>query len=238
MKKMMMTLTLMLTIAATGHAMSYEEASNEALFLTDKMAYELDMTAEQYDAAYRINLEYLLGVTSYDVYGSYWDRRNRDLSYILLDWQWSAFRAASYFYRPIVWRHGSWYHHIYTRYPHRDRYLFHRPAPRLHAHHPVHHPTGHHGGSVHHGGSIHHGGSHHFGDSHHGNSGHHSGNSHGSFGGSQRGGNSHGSFGGSHRGGNIGHGTTGGGRSGSSHGGRSSSNGSRSGGGRSFGGRM
>jgi hypothetical protein len=91
----------MLTIAATGKAMSYEQARNEALFLTDKMAYELNLTDEQYEAAYEINLDYLMGVTSYDdVYGTYWERRNLDLSYILFQWQWDMFRAASYFYRP------------------------------------------------------------------------------------------------------------------------------------------
>ena len=45
MKKMMIALVAMLSIAATGKAMSYEQARNEALFLTDKMAYlraELD----------------------------------------------------------------------------------------------------------------------------------------------------------------------------------------------------
>ena len=46
MKKMMIALVAMLTIAATGKAMSYEQARNEALFLTDKMAYELNLTEQ------------------------------------------------------------------------------------------------------------------------------------------------------------------------------------------------
>ena len=60
MKKIMIAL-MMLAIAATGKAMSYEQARNEALFLTDKMAYELNLTDEQYEAAYEINLDYLMG---------------------------------------------------------------------------------------------------------------------------------------------------------------------------------
>jgi len=129
MKKMMMTLVTMLTIAATGKAMSYEQARNEALFLTDKMAYELNLTDEQYEAAYEINLDYLMGVTSYDdVYGNYWERRNLDMSYILLDWQWRTFCAASYFYRPLYWRDGYWHFGIYARYPHRDYFYFGRPV--------------------------------------------------------------------------------------------------------------
>ena len=129
MKKIMMTLVAMLTIAATGKAMSYEQARNEALFLTDKMAYELNLTDEQYEAAYEINLDYLMGVTSYDdVYSTYWERRNLDMSYILLDWQWQAFINATYFYRPLYWEGGYWHFGIYARYPHRDYFFFGRPV--------------------------------------------------------------------------------------------------------------
>ena len=129
MKKMMIALTMMLLTAATGKAMSYEQARNEALFLTDKMAYELNLTDAQYEAAYEINLDYLMGVTSRDdVYGVYWERRNLDLSYILLDWQWEAFRAAAYFFRPLYWLDGFWHFAIYGRYPHRDYFFFGRPA--------------------------------------------------------------------------------------------------------------
>jgi hypothetical protein len=93
------------------------------------MAYELNLTDEQYEAAYEINLDYLMGVTSYDdVYGDYWERRNRDLSYVLLDAQWQAYIAASYFYRPLYWSAGYWHFGIYARYPHRDYFYFGRPA--------------------------------------------------------------------------------------------------------------
>ncbi|MBQ3699669.1 MAG: hypothetical protein II886_07150 [Prevotella sp.] len=129
MKKMMIALVAMLFVATTGKAMSYEQARNEALFLTDKMAYELNLTDEQYEAAYEINLDYLMGVTSYDdVYATYWERRNLDMSYILLDWQWEAFCAASYFYRPLYWDGGYWHFGIYARYPHRDYFYFGRPV--------------------------------------------------------------------------------------------------------------
>ena len=124
----MFTLIALLTMSAAANAMSYEQARNEALFLTDKMAYELNLTDEQYEAAYEINLDYLMGVTSYDdVYGIYWERRNLDLSYILYSWQWEAFRAASYFYRPLYWSNGFWHFGIYARYPHRDYFYFGRP---------------------------------------------------------------------------------------------------------------
>ena len=118
----------MLTMTVQMNAMSFEQARNEALFLTDKMAYELNLTDEQYEAAYEINLDYLMGVTGRaDVFGPYWERRNLDLSYILLDWQWEAFLAATYFYRPLYWDAGYWHFAIYARYPHRDYFYFGRP---------------------------------------------------------------------------------------------------------------
>ena len=128
MKKIFFALVMMLTTAVSASAMSYEQARNEALFLTDKMAYELNLTDAQYEAAYEINLDYLMGVTSVDdVFGVYWERRNLDLSYILYSWQWDAFMAASYFYRPLYWEAGYWHFGIYARYPHRDYFFFGRP---------------------------------------------------------------------------------------------------------------
>ena len=128
MKKMFFALMTMLTVSISVNAMSYEQARNEALFLTDKMAYELNLTDEQYEAAYEINLDYLMGVTGRnDVFGTYWERRNLDLSYIMLEWQWNAFVAASYFYRPLYWEAGYWHFGIYRRYPHRDYFYFGRP---------------------------------------------------------------------------------------------------------------
>ena len=128
MKKMFFALMVMLTSTLSASAMSYEQARNEALFLTDKMAYELNLTDEQYEAAYEINLDYLMGVAGRDdVIGTYWERRNLDLSYILYDWQWNAYIAASYFYRPLYWEAGYWHFGIYRVYPHRDYFYFGRP---------------------------------------------------------------------------------------------------------------
>ena len=110
------------------NAMGYEQARQQALFLTDKMAYELNLTEEQYEAAYEINLDYLLSVNNADdLYGVYWTNRNLDLSYVLFDWQYSLFCAASYFYRPLYWDSWGWHFGIYARYPHRDYLYFGRP---------------------------------------------------------------------------------------------------------------
>ena len=102
----------------TVSAMSYEQARQQALFLTDKMAYELNLTEDQYEAAYEVNLDYLMSVDTYDdLYGAYWRQRNMDLSYILLDWQYRTYINATYFYRPLYWNAGYWHFGIFGR-PH------------------------------------------------------------------------------------------------------------------------
>ena len=129
MKKFIIALVAMFTITfTTASAMSYEQARQQALFLTDKMAYELNLTDDQYEAAYEVNLDYLMGINTYDdLYGVYWRQRNLDLSYILLDWQYRAFCDATYFYRPLYWDGGYWHFGIYARYPRRDYFFFGRP---------------------------------------------------------------------------------------------------------------
>lgn len=125
MKRFILALATLLTVTVSASAMSYEQARDQALFLTDKMAYELNLTDEQYEAAYEINLDYLMRIDGYDdLYGAYWRQRNMDLSYILLDWQYRAYCDASYFYRPLYFDGGYWHFSIYARYPHRDYFFF------------------------------------------------------------------------------------------------------------------
>ena len=129
MKRMIIALVAMFMMAfTTASAMSYEQARLQALFLTDKMAYELNLTEDQYEAAYEVNLDYLMSVDTYDdLYGAYWRQRNMDLSYILLDWQYRTYINATYFYRPLYWNAGYWHFGIYARYPRRDYFYFGRP---------------------------------------------------------------------------------------------------------------
>ena len=111
MKRMIIALVAMFMMTfTTASAMSYEQARQQALFLTDKMAYELNLTEDQYEAAYEVNLDYLMSVDTYDdLYGAYWRQRNMDLSYILLDWQYRTYINATYFYRPLYWNAGYWH---------------------------------------------------------------------------------------------------------------------------------
>ncbi|MBQ0049133.1 MAG: hypothetical protein KBT12_02685, partial [Bacteroidales bacterium] len=123
MKRYILSLLVVLAFALGAKAMGYEQARREALYLTDKMAYELNLNDQQYEYAYEINLDYLMGLTTADdIYGSYLSYRNADLRHILYDWQWTLFTAADYFFRPVYWRSGGWYFPIYGYY--RTDYYF------------------------------------------------------------------------------------------------------------------
>ena len=118
---MMMVMTISarsaMPLGSSKNAMSYNAAKNEALFLSDKMAYELNLTAAQYEAVYEINLDYLMSLNGHaDVFGIWWDRRNADLRYVLNSWQFDKYVALSHFYRPVAWKAGSWTFAVYSHY--------------------------------------------------------------------------------------------------------------------------
>ena len=128
MKKFIFSMVVMMAAWMGANAMSFERAQAEALYLTDKMAYELNLNEQQYNDAYEINLDYFLRVDSpSDVYGSYYSYRLSDLRCILYDWQYSLLSAADYFLRPVVWRAGGWYFPVYSYY-NRGYFYYSRPV--------------------------------------------------------------------------------------------------------------
>ena len=139
---MIMAMMMVMTITASA-GMNFTTAKNEALFLSDKMAYELNLTDAQYDAVYEINLDYLMSVNGHaDVFGTWWNRRNADLRFVLTAWQYDRYVALNYFYRPISWHKGAWTFHVYSHY---DRAKFFRHHPTVfvsykggHNHKPAH----------------------------------------------------------------------------------------------------
>ena len=132
MKKLFSALFMSLFAVVTLHAMDYEQAREQALFLTDKMAYELNLNDQQYEDCYEINLDYLLSVqTADDVYGNYLIYRNADLRHILFDWQYSIFATTDYFFHPLLWYRGAWSFPIYRYYTY-GHFFYHRPAVYLH----------------------------------------------------------------------------------------------------------
>ena len=128
MKKIMM-MAMMMAMAISAKAMSYKEAKYEALFLSDKMAYELNLSNAQYDDVYEINLDYLMSVNGYsDAYGKYWNRRNNDLKYVLSAYQYEKYMKLNYFYRPISWEKGAWTFIVYSHY--KDKNHFYKSNPK------------------------------------------------------------------------------------------------------------
>ena len=127
--KRLMTLAMMMVMTVSANAMSYNAAKNEALLLSDKMAYELNLTDAQYDAVYEINLDYMMSVNGRnDVFGTWWNRRNMDLQYVLTAWQYNKYVALDYFYRPMTWNAGGWTFNIYAHYTNRSHFYKARPT--------------------------------------------------------------------------------------------------------------
>ncbi len=59
MKKIMLTMAMLMTIAISATAMTYREARNYARVMTDRMAVELRLTNRQYREVYDINYLYV-----------------------------------------------------------------------------------------------------------------------------------------------------------------------------------
>ena len=115
--KKMMILAMMMVMTISANAMSYNAAKHEALFLSDKMAYELNLTAAQYEDVYEINLDYLMSLNGHgDVFGVWWERRNAELRYVLTPRQYDKYVALERFYRPVAWKAGGWRFAVYAHY--------------------------------------------------------------------------------------------------------------------------
>ena len=132
MKRYILTMVIALATVASASAMSYQRAREEALYLTDKMAYELNLNDQQYNDAYEINLDYFLSMeTESDLYAEYLNYRLTDFRHILLNWQFDLLLGADYFVRPIIWSHGCWVFPIYRHY---HRHVFYYDCPRVYHH--------------------------------------------------------------------------------------------------------
>ena len=116
-----------LTLGAAANAMSYKSARDQAFFLTDKMAYELGLSDDQYNAVFEINMDYIMCLDTYDdIFGTFWTRRNNELRYVLTSVQYNMYISMEYFYRPVSWENKKFVFSIYSRYA-KDRYY--RAAP-------------------------------------------------------------------------------------------------------------
>ena len=120
-------------------AMSNSRVRKETRFLTDKMAYELNLNTAQYNDVYEINFDFIYSIRylmddvirgyewALDDYYNYLDVRNDDLRWVLSDAQYRRFLQADYFYRPIYASGGGWNFRVYITYTNRNYFYFPKP---------------------------------------------------------------------------------------------------------------
>lgn len=111
-----------------------------ARFLTDRMAFELDLNQTQYNDLFEINFDFFHGVDPYidamargetyalEAYYRFLDERNDDLRWILSSSVYTRFMGLEYFFRPIYALNNVCYIGIYKIYPNRSFFYFSRPV--------------------------------------------------------------------------------------------------------------
>jgi hypothetical protein len=120
--------------------MSTNSIRREASFLTDKMAYELNLNNDQIDATYEINYDFYQSVRyllddvvmeySYAVnaYNEKINNRNDDLSYVFNSFQYDSYLSRDYFVNPIrVSLRSGWSFGIYLNYSNPQLYYYGNP---------------------------------------------------------------------------------------------------------------
>ena len=134
----MMILMLCMSIPAMG-AMSMSKVRENARFLTDRMAYELNLTPMQYDDVYEVNYDFIDNIRyimddvvrgydhAVDRYYQFLDYRNDDLRWILSASQYRRFMGVDYFYRPVYTTASNWLFRIYKVYHDVKHFYFDKP---------------------------------------------------------------------------------------------------------------
>ncbi|MCR5395528.1 MAG: hypothetical protein K6E86_09045 [Bacteroidales bacterium] len=139
MKKLMLTAVLAILSMTQMFALSTSSVRNHARFISDRMAYELDLSPAQYDDIYEINFDFIYQVNrimddvvygyrdAIDRYYDYLDDRNDDIRYVLTSRQYRRFLDCEYFYRPLYSTGRNWSFRIYTIYSNRSFFYFDAP---------------------------------------------------------------------------------------------------------------
>ena len=140
MKKRVLIFFLAIGITAVSSvsmaAMSNSRIRKETRFLTDKMAYELNLSTGQYNDVYEINYDFVYSIRylmddvmrgeewALDKYYRTLDIRNDDLRWVLTTSQYRRFIGVDYFYRPIYANGGGWSFRVYIRYTNHNHFYF------------------------------------------------------------------------------------------------------------------
>ncbi len=142
MKKIILA-SLMALVSVNMMALTTSKIREYARFLSDRMAYELDLSASQYDDVYEINYDFIYSINTImddvvdgyieaiDQYYEYLDYRNDDLRYVLTDSQYTEFLNCEYFYRPVYVMSSKWYLRIYNIYNNVSFFYYDRPTGYL-----------------------------------------------------------------------------------------------------------
>ncbi len=120
-------------------AMSNSQIRKETRFLTDKMAYELNMDNAQYNDVYEINYDFIYNIRylmddvargyewALNDYYAFLDVRNDDLRWVLSDLQYRRLLGLDYFVRPIYMNGPRWSFRVYINYPNVNLFFFGKP---------------------------------------------------------------------------------------------------------------
>ncbi len=120
-------------------AMSTSRVRKDARFLTDRMAYELNLSPAQYNDTYEINYDFINSIRyviddvvdgeewALNDYYHYLDIRNDDLRWVLTDSQYRRLMRTDYFYRPVYASGGKWYFRVYITYTNHNYFYFGKP---------------------------------------------------------------------------------------------------------------
>lgn len=138
MKKLLLSLMFVAFVLSANASLKQNRL--DARFMTDRMAYELNFSADQFQDVYEVNLDFIYKVSfiidnivmgyndAIDRYYEILDERNADLSYILNSVQYRNFLNRDYFYRPIYANYRGWYYRINHVYPNRNFYYYSMPG--------------------------------------------------------------------------------------------------------------
>lgn len=138
MKRILIMILVVVGVGATLSAQRYD-IREEARFLTDKMAYELNLDQTQYIDVFEINFDFISSyqpllrgmnygsssaIRSYNNLLAY---RDANLRYVLSPYQYNRYTGRDYFYRPLYRRSNVWSLSIYVHYNNRRHYYYNAP---------------------------------------------------------------------------------------------------------------
>lgn len=139
MKRIVMILLAISLIGTTAMAASDKEIRNEARFLADKIAYELDLDKNQLADAFDINYDFLVRVypildklaenddNAIREYYRLLAIRNGDLRWIMPQDKFLKLLDVEYLYRPFCTEGGKWFNRVYTKYTNTKKFYEGKP---------------------------------------------------------------------------------------------------------------